>query len=271
MEVGTPLRKMHSALVDGEARYVLRLGGSEHPMNRLVGRRVAIRATGVLSCVRCERRVRKLFGQGFCYPCFGNAPENSECIVRPELCRAHLGEGRDPAWEREHHNTDHVVYLSHTGQVKVGVTRATQVPTRWIDQGAVSALVIARTPYRQLAGCIEVALKERFADRTNWRRMLAPLPPAGEELIAARSEALELIPDALRSCMVDGEDPVHVRYPGLDIPPKVASINLDKQPVVAGTLAGIKGQYLLWRDGRVLNVRNHSGVHVELTLEGNGS
>ena len=271
MEEGSALRKMRTSLVDGEARYVLQLGGAAHSMNDLVGRWVAIRATGVLSCVRCERRVKKLFGQGFCHPCFVGAPENSECIVRPELCRAHLGEGRDARWEEEHHHAEHVVYLSFTGQVKVGVTRAAQVPARWIDQGASTALVIARTPYRQLAGRIEVALKERFTDRTNWRRMLGPLPTAGVELIAARSEALAMVPEALQGYMVDAEDAMEIRYPGRDIPPKVASATLDKQPLIAGTLAGIKGQYLLWRDGRVLNVRNQSGVHVELTLDGNGS
>ncbi len=127
-----------------------------------------------MTCVSCGRGVTKFYGQGFCFPCFRDAPEASECIVRPELCRAHLGEGRDPAWERDHHDTEHFVYLSHTGGIKVGVTRGTQVPVRWIDQGAVLALPIARTPYRQLAGAIEVALKAHFADRTNWRKMLVP-------------------------------------------------------------------------------------------------
>lgn len=259
---------MSTSLVEGMAHYVLRSGASAVSMNELMGRQMTLKATGVLSCVRCERRVKKLFGQGYCYPCFQNAPENSECIVRPELCRAHLGEGRDPAWEQEHHHAEHVVYLSFTGQVKVGVTRSTQVPTRWIDQGASTALVIARTPYRQLAGAIEVALKERFADRTNWRQMLRALPFADEALMAARGEVLAALPEALQTYVEPAATPQQLRYPVLEHPPKVTSVSLEKQPEVGGTLVGIQGQYLLWRDGRVLNVRNQSGVHVELIIDG---
>lgn len=262
---------MPAELVEGTAHYVLRLGEVAHTMNALVGRQVTLRATGVLSCVRCERRVKKLFGQGYCFPCFQSAPETSECIVRPELCCAHLGEGRDPAWENEHHNTEHVVYLSFTGQVKVGVTRSVQVPTRWIDQGAASALVIARTPYRQLAGLLEVALKEHFADRTNWRQMLRPLQPAGDELVAARDRMREGVPEELRTYLDASLVPQHIRYPVLEHPPKVTSVSFDKLPEVGGTLVGIQGQYLLWRDGQVLNVRNQSGVHVELIVDGERS
>ena len=116
--------------------------------------------------------MKKPSGHGFCYPCFSDAPENSPCIIRPELCEGHLGLGRDVAWEEEHHNQPHVVYLSFTGAVKVGVTRDPQVPTRWIDQGATMAVVIARVPYRQLAGKIEVHLKNHFSDKTNWRNMI---------------------------------------------------------------------------------------------------
>ncbi len=135
------------------------------------------RYRGILTCASCGKRVKKFYGQGFCFPCLQSAPEAAECIIRPELCRAHLGEGRDPDWERAHHMTEHAIYLSYTGGVKVGITRSTQVPVRWIDQGAVSALIIARVPYRQLSGLIEVDLKRLFADRTNWRAMLKLVPP----------------------------------------------------------------------------------------------
>ena len=153
---------------------------------RIIGKDLGLRATGCSAVSVAARRVKKLFGQGFCFPCLQNAPEAAECIIRPELCRAHLGEGRDPEWEQEHHATEHVVYLSHTGGVKVGITRSTQVPVRWIDQGAVSALVIARVPYRQLAGLIEVDLKRLFADRTNWRAMLKKVPADHDALMEAR-------------------------------------------------------------------------------------
>jgi hypothetical protein len=44
----------------------------------------------------------------------------------------------------------------------------------------------------------------------------------------------------------------------------VTSVSFEKSPEVSGRLMGIKGQYLIWEDGRVLNVRNQSGVHVEV-------
>jgi hypothetical protein len=247
---------------EGAVRYALRYGTHELALNDLVGSPFALRFTGQMTCVSCGRSVKKFFGQGFCYPCFRDAPEAAECIVRPELCRAHLGEGRDPEWERAHHDTEHIVYLGFTGGIKVGVTRSTQVPVRWIDQGAMAAVRIARTPYRQLAGAIEVALKAHFADRTNWRAMLKPVRPDVDALLAARDKALSSLPADLQEHALPAEAPQLLHYPCPGWPPKVSSVDLAKEPEVSGTLAGIKGQYLVWADGRVLNVRNHSGFHV---------
>lgn len=249
---------------EGAVRYALRHGAHELALNDRVGSPLTVRFTGRMTCVNCDRGVKKFFGQGFCYPCFRDAPEAAECIVRPELCRAHLGEGRDPQWERDHHDTEHVVYLSFTGGIKVGVTRATQVPVRWIDQGAVAAVRIARTPYRQLAGAIEVALKAHFNDRTNWRAMLKPVRPDLDALLAARDLALSALPADLRAHALPAEAPQLLHYPCQAWPDKVASVDLAKDPEVSGVLAGIKGQYLVWADGRVLNVRNHSGFHVDV-------
>ncbi len=81
-----------------------------------------------------------------------------------------MGEGRDVEWEEKHHNQPHIVYLAASDVVKVGVTRETQVPTRWIDQGANEAIKLAETPNRYLAGVLEVALKSEFTDKTNWRK-----------------------------------------------------------------------------------------------------
>lgn len=261
MNDGSPLRKMLTGL-DGQVSYALPLLDGPLELAPYIGEPFTLRATGVLSCVSCGRRVKKLFAQGFCYPCLTTAPEAAECIVRPELCRAHLGEGRDPEWEREHHDTEHVVYLSYTGAVKVGVTRSTQVPVRWIDQGAVSALIIARVPYRQLAGLIEVDLKRILADRTNWRAMLKRVPPDHAALFAARDQARLALREDLQQHLLMDEVPMDIAYPVLAYPPKVVSISLEKQPVISGRLMGVKGQYLLFEDGRVFNVRNHSGHHV---------
>ncbi len=265
-----PLRKLTGTLATdgsptaGRVRYVMRLGAERLRLDDRIGTTVTIRHTGERTCVVCARRVSRFFGQGFCFPCFRSAPEASECIVRPELCRAHLGEGRDPAWEREHHDQEHIVYLSWTGGLKVGVTRSTQVPVRWIDQGAVRALPIARTPHRALAGAIEVALKACFADRTDWRAMLRPASPAPDALDAGRLRALAALGPGLAEHAVPDAEQWTLDYPVDHLPPKVRSINLEKEPEVSGTLAAIKGQYLVWADGRVLNVRNHSGFHIEL-------
>jgi len=262
MNDGQPLLKMRAALApDGAVRYALPFEPAVG-LEAFLGKPLTLRATGVLSCVSCGKRVKKLFQQGFCYPCLISAPEAAECIVHPELCRAHLGEGRDPDWEIAHHATEHVVYLSYTGNVKVGVTRSTQVPTRWIDQGAVAALVIARVPYRQLAGLIEVDLKRVFADKTNWRAMLKEVKPDDDALRGARAQAIGALRSDLQQHLLHDEEPVEIKYPVLAYPPKVTSVSFEKQPVIGGLLMGIKGQYLLWEDGRVVNIRNQSGVHV---------
>jgi len=261
MSDGSPLRKMLAGF-DGSVTYALPLADGPIELAPYIGGSFTLRATGVLSCVSCGRRVKKLFAQGFCYPYLQNAPEAAECIVRPELCRAHLGEGRDPDWERDHHFTEHVVYLSYTGGIKVGITRSTQVPVRWIDQGAVGALVIARVPYRQLAGLIEVDLKRIFADRTNWRAMLKLVPTDHGALFEARQKAQAILREDLQQYLLTDEQPLDIHYPVLAYPPKVASVSLEKVPVLSGKLLGAKGQYLLFEDGRVFNVRNHSGFHV---------
>ncbi len=270
MGEGQPLYKMLAGMETdpadgrrGRVRYALPFEPHALELAPYIGNPFTVRATGVLSCVSCGKRVKKLFAQGFCYPCLLAAPEASDCIVHPELCRAHLGEGRDPDWEIANHATEHVVYLSYTGNVKVGVTRSTQVPVRWIDQGAVAALVVARVPYRQLAGLMEVDLKRAFADKTNWRAMLKQVEPDVELLRTAQQRVSDVLRTDLSEHLQHGEELLVIDYPVLAYPPKVTSINLQKTPEVTGVLMGIKGQYLIWEDGRVLNVRNHSGFHVE--------
>jgi hypothetical protein len=261
---GEPLKKMLVGVEAGEVNYALHMGASTLPMAGRIGQPFTLRFTGARTCMSCGKRVKKFYGQGLCYPCLKNAPEASECIVRPELCRAHLGEGRDPAWEKEHHLTEHFVYLSQTGGIKVGVTRATQIPVRWVDQGAVLAVLIARTPYRQLAGAIEVDLKRSLADRTDWRKMLQQVVPDPAGLIAARDAAVNVVAPELKEYMLTAEAPQTLIYPLRETLPKITSVSFEKLPEITGTLLGIKGQYLLFKDGRVFNVRNHTGYHVEV-------
>lgn len=249
----------------GAVTYAMHLADKVVPLAGFIGKELTVRFTGARTCACCGKRVRKFYGQGTCYLCFRDAPEAGPCIIRPELCRAHFHEGRDVQWELDHHMQEHIVYLAYTGGVKVGVTRGTQVPVRWIDQGAVLAVPIARVPYRQLAGAIEVDLKRHFADRTDWRKMLGPVCVASgvSALVEARALALARVASALAGHMLPEEPLVQLRYPLPPVPPKLVSVQLDKHPEITGKLLGIKGQYLVWGDGLVLNVRNHMGYHVE--------
>ncbi|HMN05711.1 MAG TPA: DUF2797 domain-containing protein [Flavobacteriales bacterium] len=273
---GGALRKMAARLMGpdddggaGEVAYEMAFAEGRMPLMDRISEPFTLRFTGVRTCVSCGREVKKFYGQGLCYPCFRDAPEASPCIIRPELCQAHEGQGRDVQWERDHHLQEHVVYLSYTGNVKVGVTRSTQVPVRWIDQGAVLAVPIARVPYRQLAGAIEVDLKQHFADRTDWRRMLlyGDLAAGEQALLEARQQALELLDPPLKQYALPPRPVARLAYPLENVPPKLVSVQLDKLPEITGRLLGIKGQYLVWSDGRVFNVRNHIGYHVEITSD----
>ena len=251
--------------LDDPVQYTLLMNGEPLVMNELIGQSVTLRFDGQINCVNCGRLTKKSYSQGFCYPCMIKSPQNSECIIRPELCRAHLGEGRDVAWEKRNHLQPHVVYLAQTDAVKVGVTRDTQVPTRWIDQGAWRALRIAEVPYRYLAGQIEVALKSHFTDKTNWRSMLTDKTNEAVDLPTYGQEVAEQIPEELREYYCGNASITDIHYPVLQYPTKVKSVGLEKNPEVEGRLTGIRGQYLMLGDGRVLNVRNHSGYYVQLS------
>lgn len=231
-------------------------------MNDLIGKQIKLTYEGVTQCSSCNK-MKKLFAQGFCYDCFMNAPESSPCIINPELCEGHLGKGRDVKWEEDHHVQPHFVYLAVASGLKVGVTRDTQIPTRWIDQGASYAIRVAETPYRKLAGDIEVALKNHFTDKTNWRRMLKN--EIGDfDLEEEKWQIEELLPNDLSEFMTEDDEIITINYPVQAYPEKVKSVGFDKVPIIEGTLLGIKGQYLLLDNDRVLNIRKHTGYHVSI-------
>lgn len=284
MQVSGILSKMPTSRgADSTVRYTLRLEqarpgvGLDPPdfaevdLNRFIGASCAIEFDGSRTCVRCGRSVDRLFGEGLCYPCFTTAPEASECIVRPELCEAHLGRGRDPAWEEAHHNTPHTVYFAVSSALKVGVTRDTNLPTRWIDQGASWAVAIAHTPYRRLAGTIEVALKDLYTDRTAWQRMLKTVEPPSFDLAAEAARVRDRVAAAdagLVDLLLPAAEmiPTEITYPMESIPERVRSHTLDKAPTLAARLIGIRGQYMVFEDGTVFNVRRHSGYRVTVDL-----
>ncbi|MFO0494811.1 MAG: DUF2797 domain-containing protein [Flavobacteriia bacterium] len=234
-------------------------------MNDFLGKEIKLEWDGRIICCSCGIQTKKSFGEGFCYNCFVKAPEASECIIRPELCRAHLGEGRDIVWEQQHHNVPHVVYLAASDIVKVGVTRSTQIPTRWIDQGASAAIRLAETPNRFEAGILEVALKSFFSDKTNWQRMLKNEVDSSIDLVQEKWELHDQLPSDLTSYFSENDEVISLNYPVLAYPAKVVSLSFDKEPIVAGVLKGIKGQYLIFDNDKVFNIRKHSGYSIELT------
>ena len=256
------LRKM-STYLDDQVKYVLNLSQDVH-MNDLIGQDIHLEWQGVINCCKCSKVTKKSFGQGFCYRCFTTAPESAECIIRPELCRAHLGEGRDPQWEEKHHNRPHLVYLAASSSVKVGVTRVDQVPTRWIDQGATAAIRLAETPNRYEAGRVEVALKSFFTDKTHWQKMLRNEIDESIDLIAEKRILEQHLEPDILTLFTEDDEVIQLDYPVLEYPQKVKSLNFDKSPVIHAKLVGIKGQYLLFAGGEVLNIRRHTGYYVEI-------
>ena len=243
-------------------QYTLVSESEQIKMNDRIGKSIKLTFDGVTKCSSCQK-LKKLFAQGFCYDCFMNAPASSPCIINPELCEGHLGKGRDIKWEEDHHVQPHFVYLAVASGIKVGVTRSTQIPTRWIDQGATFAIRVAETPYRKLAGDIEVALKSYFSDKTNWRRMLKN--EIGDfDLEEEKWQIEELLPADLAKYMTEDDEIIEINYPVNQFPEKVKSVGFDKLPEIEGVLKGIKGQYLLLDNDRVLNIRKHTGYNVKI-------
>ena len=244
--------------------YCLPLGGTELPMNPLIGGEVSLQFTGQINCIACGKKTKSSFGQGFCYNCMQTAPEASESIMRPELSKAHFGIARDMDWAREHDLIDHFVYLAVSSEVKVGVTRHHQIPARWIDQGANHCIKIAKTPNRHIAGVIEVWLKKHYTDTTNWRAMLQNKVAEGIDLVLEKEIALQLLPAELRQYQADDNTITEIHYPVMQYPAKTTSLSFDSQPVITGKLMGIKGQYLIFENGTVLNIRKHNGYFVKI-------
>ncbi|MFO8001096.1 MAG: DUF2797 domain-containing protein [Marinilabilia sp.] len=255
---------MKSDLQNGEVVYFLELGRETVEVNQLLGRTVKLTYQGRINCVVCGKETKKSFGQGFCYHCFTTAPEADECILRPERCRAHLGISRDMEWSHDHCLQPHIVYLAVSGGLKVGVTRESQIPYRWIDQGAARAMPLCRTPNRHVAGVIESFLMARFGDKTNWKKMISNTDMSHFDLASERRKALSFLPLELRQYETKDPAEFHTTYPVLTWPEKPAQVNLDKENTINAGLKGIRGQYLIFDDQSVFNVRRFSGYYVEM-------
>ncbi len=216
-------------------------------------------------CLNCGED-RPIFRQGFCKTCFFETPSAGDWIMRPELSTAHLGkEDRDLDYEKKVQLQPHIVYLANSSNIKVGVTRKTQVPTRWIDQGAHEAIEIVEVPNRYLAGITEVSLKDHIGDKTNWRKMLTN-DVDDEDLVVWRNKLKPYIPQEAKEYFIENNNETHMEFPVLKYPEKVKSLNLGKTPSYKGVLRGIKGQYLIFEDNTVFNVRGSEGLFISLGI-----
>ncbi len=269
MSVTGDLRKMQTELAETVV-YRLPVGDEHIAMNELIGKTITFEHNGEIHCIACGRKTNKSFNQGYCFPCMRSLAECDTCIVKPELCHFHKGTCRDEQWAQSHCMQDHIVYLANSSSIKVGITRQSQIPTRWMDQGAVQALPIYRVKNRYMSGLMEVVLKNHVADKTDWRKMLKGEADA-EDLARRRDELLVQCAAEIESLKsTHGEEAfiaipdgavTDIHYPVIEYPSKVTSLNFDKNPTVTGQLQGIKGQYLIFDCG-VINIRKFAGYGV---------
>ncbi len=257
------LTKMKTEL-QKEVEYYLVFESDFLHVNQILNKRISLNFLRY-QCMNCGLE-KKVFAQGFCYDCYSSIPQAGDWIMNPELSTAHLDqEDRNLEYEKQVQLKPHVVYLANSSNVKVGVTRKTQIPTRWIDQGAHEAIEIVEVPNRYLAGITEVALKAHVADKTNWRKMLTN-DIKDLNLAEERDKLKQYIPEEAMQYFLANNKETEIQFPVLQFPKKVRSLNLGKAPFYEGVLKGIKGQYWLFEDGTVFNVRSHEGFVVELSI-----
>lgn len=267
------LSKMRASL-ESTVQYRLPVGDEEVDLSPLIGKTISLNHTGNIFCASCGKKTKKSYSQGHCFVCMKKLASCDMCIMKPETCHYDEGTCREPEWGEANCMVDHFVYLSNTSSLKVGITRHTQIPTRWIDQGATQGLPILKVKTRQISGLIEVELAKHIADKTNWRTLLkqdgAPL-----ELVDQAKALLPLVANKIEEIRAKyGEDTVVVldesitplSYPVNTYPTKITSHNFDKQPLVTGLLQGIKGQYLILDTG-VINIRKFTSYEVEVSAE----
>ncbi|WP_299126763.1 DUF2797 domain-containing protein [uncultured Winogradskyella sp.] len=257
------LTKMQTEFLEPIQYYLIFENDFIH-MNQLLNKFITIKLAGH-ECLSCKLD-RPIYRQGFCKSCFFDKPLAGDWIMRPELSTAHLDkEDRDLAYEKKVQLQPHIVYLANSSNVKVGVTRKSQVPTRWIDQGAHEAIEIVEVPNRYLAGITEVALKEHVADKTNWRKMLKN-EIEDVNLTEWRTTLKPFIPKEVEAYFIESNSETHLKFPVHQYPEKPNSLNLKKQLDYSGKLVGLKGQYLIFEDNTVFNIRANEGLVVELSL-----
>ncbi len=264
-----PILKMETRLEDSSAHYYLPFGKDKVAMNSLVGKRIALRFTGVINDIVTGERIRKSYNNGYSYKSFMTLAQCDLCVVKPELCHYERGTCREPQWGEKHCFVDHIVYLSVTNNLKIGITRASNIPYRWIDQGATKALALVQVKDRYTSGLIENELSKEYRDKTSWKKMLAD-QIEGEhiDLPSCREQIFDNYCDLFDD--MDAQDlddkVVEIAYPIKRIPKSINSLSFDKKQNFEGELLGIKGQYLLFEEA-VINIRRHQGYCLEMDYE----
>jgi len=266
------LRKMtteHSSPV----RYQIPIDDQTIPISDLIGKKITFKHLGDIHCIHCGRKTKKSFSQGYCFPCMRSLAECDSCMMSPEKCHFDKGTCRDEQWGKEHCFIDHYVYLANSSGLKVGITRETNVPFRWMDQGAVAALPIYKTKNRLLCGLVEASFKKQVNDKTSWQRMLKGSPDTidleqrRDELFNNFKKDIDAIKKQYGNDAVEeltNAPLLNFNFPVKNYPEKVKSLNFDKTPEISGTLQGIKAQYLILDTG-VLNIRKFAGYLVEFS------
>ncbi|ATC95815.1 DUF2797 domain-containing protein [Pseudoalteromonas tunicata] len=266
------LKKLKASLTT-PVEYHLPVGDQLIPLNSLIGKPFTISYTGNIFCSNCAKKTSKSYSQGHCFVCMRKLASCDMCIMKPETCHHAAGTCKEPQWGEENCMIPHYVYLANTSGLKVGITRHTQVPTRWIDQGATQALPIFKVQTRLQSGLVEVALAEFIADKTNWRTMLKgpgdaiDLKAAAAELIPQIKPKLDELAQLFGATAIEvlNEEVVDLAYPVNQYPKKLTSFNFDKDPNISAVLLGIKGQYLIFDTG-VINIRKFTSYEVSVSF-----
>ncbi|MEB6680562.1 DUF2797 domain-containing protein [Acinetobacter lwoffii] len=290
MELQGICHKMHVGLKDlsvtdqqiqrANVEYKLILDRAEIDLPFNLGQEIEIEWTGNIYCVSCGNKTSKSFSQGHCFKCFKTNASCDMCIMKPETCHYHLGTCREDEFAQNVCFQPHIVYLANSSALKVGITRTSQMPTRWLDQGATQALPIMKVGSRRLSGKLEFMFSTQVADKTDWRKLLKgeaePL-----NLIEVREQLLEEFAPKIQSIreefnqnlefnenieVLEDEFAREFIYPVEQYPEKIKSHNLDKTPLIRGKLQGIKGQYLILDTG-VINMRKYTGYELIIRAE----
>lgn len=246
-------------------QYSLKLDKTELPCNEWIGQQLEIKFLDEIRCIHCNRKIKKTYNSGYCYPCFIDLAENDLCIVKPHECHFSQGTCRNEQFAHTYCMVPHYVYLSISSGVKVGLTRKGNQLKRWVDQGAIQAIPIAELPTRQMAGELEFELTQHVRDKTDWRKMLKDQTDL-VELLETRDELFPLVTQRFQPFLIHDAIISEFQHPKINSPDKIKTYDLSKTPIIKDRLIGIKGNYFIFEHA-VINMRKFSGYKVSITIE----